>query len=87
MNIVTTKKFDKKIQKQTKKIQLEFKKRIKLLYINTNDPVLNTHKLSGGNLKGLWSFNLSGDIRIIFDKSQKNVIILVDVGSHSDLYS
>ena len=54
---------------------------------NPDHPVLNTHKLSGGNLKGLWSFNLSGDIRVVFDKSQKDVIILIDIGSHSELYS
>lgn len=87
MNIVTTKKFDKKIKKQTKKIQIEFKKRIKIFMIDINNSVLNTHKLSGGNLKGLWSFNLSGDVRVVFDKNQKNIIILVDIGSHSDLYS
>lgn len=87
MRITTTKKFDKKVKKQKKKIQSEFKKRIKLFILNQNNPTLNTHKLSGGNLKGLWSFNLSGDIRVIFDKSQKGVIILVDIGSHSELYS
>lgn len=87
MNITTTKKFDKKIKKQTKKIQTEFKKRIRVFIDNTNDPILNTHKLSGGKLKGLWSFNLSGDTRVVFDTSHKDVIILVDIGSHSDLYS
>jgi addiction module RelE/StbE family toxin len=51
-----------------------------------NHPILKTHKLSG-KLKDLWSFNVTGDVRVVFDKSQKNVIILVDIGSHSELYS
>ncbi len=86
MKIVTTKKFDKKINKQSKKIQSEFKKRIRLFIFNINNPILKTHKLSG-KLKDLWSFNISSDIRVVFDKSKKNVIILVDIGSHSELYS
>lgn len=87
MKIVTTNKFNKKVKKQSTKIQKELKKRIYIFMEDFNHPTLNTHKLSGGNLKGLWSFNLSGDIRVIFDRNQKGVIILIDIGSHSELYS
>ncbi len=86
MKIVTTRKFDKKIKKQSKKIQSEFKKRIRLFILDINNPILKTHKLSG-KLKDLWRFNISGDIRVVFDKSKRDVIILVDIGSHSELYS
>ena len=86
MHITTTKKFDKKLKKQPKKIQEEFKKRIKIFMLGTNHPLLKIHKLSG-KLQNLWSFNLSADVRIIFDKSQKDTVILVDIGTHSDLYS
>lgn len=86
MRIVTDRKFDKNFKKQPLKIKTEFKKRINLFIEDVNNPLLNTHKLSG-KLKDLWSFNLSGDMRVIFDKSQKDVIILVDIGSHSELYS
>jgi len=87
MRITTSKKFDKKIKKQPTKIHQEFKKRIEIFIEDINNPILNVHKLSGGNLKGLWSFNISGDVRVIFDRSQKDIIILIDIGSHSDLYS
>jgi mRNA interferase YafQ len=86
MKITTTKKFNKKLKKHSKKIQTEFKKRIKIFVLDINNPILKTHKLSG-KLKDLWSFNISADIGVVFDKSQKDVIILVDIGSHSDLYS
>ncbi|MFW5853609.1 MAG: type II toxin-antitoxin system YafQ family toxin [Patescibacteria group bacterium] len=86
MQIVTDRKFDKRFKKQSAKIKKEFEKRIEIFLINSNHPILDTHKLSGGNLKGLWSFNLSDDVRVIFDKSQKDVIILIDIGPHSELY-
>lgn len=86
MLITTTKKFDKKIQKQSKKIQQQFKKRINIFILDPNHPTLKVHKLSG-DLKNLWSFSVTGDIRVVFDKSQKDIIILVNIGSHSELYS
>jgi addiction module RelE/StbE family toxin len=86
MIITSTRKFDKKIKKQSKKVQAEFINRIKLFINDINNPILNTHKLSG-KLQDLWSFNLSGDVRVVFDKSYKDTIILIDIGSHSELYS
>ncbi|MCB9805984.1 type II toxin-antitoxin system mRNA interferase toxin, RelE/StbE family [Candidatus Nomurabacteria bacterium] len=85
MLIVANKKFDKKVSKQSLEVQKELKNRIRIFAYNKNHPILKTHKLSG-KLKGLWSFSVSGDIRVIFDQSQKGVIILVDIGSHSELY-
>ena len=57
-----------------------------LFLVDLNSPMLNTHKLSG-NLKDLWSFNVSGDIRVVFDKSFDDIIILEAIGSHSELYN
>ena len=68
MKVTTTKKFDKQFRRQSEKTQKEFAKRIALFLVDINTPILNTHKLSG-KLEGLWSFNVSGDIRVIFDKS------------------
>ncbi len=85
MRITTTKKFDKQFRKQSEKIQKEFSKRVELFLVDVNSPILNTHKLSG-KLKDLWSFNVSGDIRVIFDKSFDNVVVLEAIGSHSELY-
>lgn len=48
---------------------------------------LKTHKLSG-KLRGLWSFSIEQDVRVVFyftkDKPQKAV--LVDIGSHDEVY-
>ena len=86
MKITTTRRFDKQFKKQSKKIKKEFERRISIFVQGNNDPVLNVHKLSG-KLKNLWSFNVTGNIRVIFDNSQKGIIILVAIGSHSELYS
>lgn len=85
MHIETTKKFDKQFKKLPSKIQQEFAKRIELFITERNHHLLKTHKLSG-NLRGLWSFNVTADIRVVFDTSYDGVIILVAIGSHSELY-
>jgi addiction module RelE/StbE family toxin len=85
MRITTTKKFDKQFRKQPQKIQKEFAKRIEIFLSDMHNPLLNTHKLSG-RLKDLWSFSVSGDIRVVFDKSFGDTVILEAIGSHSELY-
>lgn len=85
MKVTTTKKFDKQFRRQPEKIQKEFAKRIALFLVDINTPILNTHKLTG-KLEGLWSFNVSSDIRVIFDKSFDRIIVLEAIGSHSELY-
>jgi len=86
MLISTTRNFDKKFAKQPKKIRMIFKNKIDLFMEDLYHPILKTHKLSG-KLKNLWSFNLTRDIRVIFDQNNKEVVLLVDIGSHSELYS
>ena len=65
---------------------MEFATRIYLFLEDIHNPILNTHKLSG-KLNELWSFNVSGDIRVIFDKSFTDMIVLEAIGSFSELYS
>ena len=58
------------------------------LFINDPfDSKLKTHKLSG-KLKGLWSFSIEYDLRVVFfftnDKTKKAVF--VDIGTHDEVY-
>ena len=85
MQVTTSKQFDKQFKKLPQKVQKTFAKRIELFCTDRDTPILKTHKLSG-NLKGLWSFNVSADIRVIFDDSYEDIVILVAIGSHSELY-
>jgi addiction module RelE/StbE family toxin len=85
MIVTSTKRFDKQFKKQPTRIQAEFDKRIRIFLKNYKDPILNTHKLSG-NLQGLMSFSVSGDIRVVFEKEDE-LVTLIAIGSHSQLYS
>ena len=51
---------------------------------------LGTHKLSG-ELLGLWACSCGYDCRIVFSierdkKSEKEVIVLLDIGTHDEVY-
>jgi len=85
MKITTTKHFDKQFKKQTPKVKQAFVKRIQLFLTEPDHLQLNVHRLSG-NHKDVWSFNVSGDVRVIFDRSFEGLIILEAIGSHSELY-
>lgn len=84
--ITRSKKFVKQYKKLPIKIQKQCIDRLKLYIEDENHSLLNIHRLHG-QYKGLWSFNVSSDIRVIFDTSEENVTILVAIGSHSELYS
>jgi addiction module RelE/StbE family toxin len=46
---------------------------------------LKTHKLSG-QLKDLWSFSIGYDMRVIFFFAEKDKVVLVDIGTHEEVY-
>lgn len=53
-------------------------------------PSLKSHKLTG-DLDGYWSCSVNYDCRIIFtfyqdEKPEETLIILVDIGSHDEVY-
>jgi mRNA-degrading endonuclease YafQ of YafQ-DinJ toxin-antitoxin module len=52
---------------------------------NPFNPVLKSHKLSGDK-KELWSFSVQSDLRIIFGFETDNTAILVNIGSHDEVY-
>ncbi|MBL7045789.1 MAG: type II toxin-antitoxin system mRNA interferase toxin, RelE/StbE family [Parcubacteria group bacterium] len=86
MRIVFQKSFEKQYIKLPKKIREQFETRLILLINDRNSPNLHIHKLKG-TYDGLWSLNITGDIRAVFDKSHESTITFVAIGSHSELYS
>lgn len=85
MRIAKAKQFEKQYKKLPVKIQKHFVIRLKLYLENKNHSLLHVHSLKG-EYTGLWSFNVTADIRVIFDDSYEGVLILVAIGSHSELY-
>jgi addiction module RelE/StbE family toxin len=83
--IIFSKKFKKNFDKLNKKIQLKFIERFELFQGDVNNPVLNIHKLNPPFLN-CKSFNVNGDFRVIYEKISDEEILLINIGTHSELY-
>ncbi|MEA1956179.1 MAG: type II toxin-antitoxin system mRNA interferase toxin, RelE/StbE family [Campylobacterota bacterium] len=72
--------------KKHKDIYPQYKKTIELLSFNPQHPSLRLHKLQG-KMSKFSSISINMKYRIIIDFIiVDDVIILIDIGSHSDVY-
>lgn len=62
-----------------------FWKAMELFCENPWNPQLRTHKLTG-KLDGLWAFSVSYDYRVVFRFMNKEEVLLIDIGSHDEVY-
>ena len=88
VNLVWDQAFKRKYKK-TFSVNTELKKNfweaISSFSQNPFDPKLRTHKLTG-KLKGLWSFSVAYDCRVIFRFINDHDVLLIDIGSHDEVY-
>lgn len=63
----------------------KFQNQLELFVQDPFAPGLRTHKLTGV-LNGLWAFSVSYDCRVIFDFVSPEEILLIDIGTHEDVY-
>lgn len=59
--------------------------RVALLAVNPYDPRLHTKALSG-ELSGFFSFRVGRNIRVIFQFTDTETLMLVDIGNRKDIY-
>jgi len=88
VNLVWDQAFKRKYKKIfTLNIELKksFWEAISIFSQNPFDHKLRTHKLTG-KLKGLWSFSVSYDCRVIFRFINDHDVLLIDIGSHDEVY-
>ncbi|MFZ2801733.1 MAG: type II toxin-antitoxin system mRNA interferase toxin, RelE/StbE family [Syntrophorhabdus sp.] len=88
INIVRDPGFKKAYQKKIKtddNLKKKFWKTMKLFSSNPFSKQLRTHKLTG-TLKGLWAFSVDYDTRVIFSFLTDDEILLIDIGSHDEVY-
>ncbi|TSC61637.1 MAG: Uncharacterized protein G01um101448_624 [Parcubacteria group bacterium Gr01-1014_48] len=78
--------FKKQYKKLPKRTREQFKKRLTLFLKDDREVRLHIHKLAGV-YDGLWSMNVTGEIRAVFDQGVPDVVLFVAIGSHSELYS
>jgi addiction module RelE/StbE family toxin len=80
--------FKKLYQKKIKNddnLKKRFWKTMKLFSSNPFSKQLRTHKLTG-TLQGLWAFSVDYDTRVIFSFLKDDEILLIDIGSHDEVY-
>lgn len=76
----------KKIFKKQPAILNQYQKCLELLELNPRHPSLRLHKLSG-RLNDLYSVSINISYRIVIEfLIMDEKIILIDVGSHDDVY-
>ncbi len=80
--------FKKTFKKKTyknKNLEQKFWINLERFENNPFESSLKTHKLSG-KLEGLWSFVVEYDCRVIFKFLEENKVLLIDIGSHDEVY-
>lgn len=85
MILVLHRSFEKKFIKLSPKLKEKFKERRNLFLENPSTPTLHNHAL-GGDRKGQWSINVTGDWRAVYEFVNTETIIFVDIDTHSNLY-
>jgi addiction module RelE/StbE family toxin len=77
--------FLKQYSKLPLDIKEKFRERLRIFCYNKNHPYLKTHGLQG-RWAGYFSFNVTGDYRVIFEYENIDDILLATIGTHSQLY-
>lgn len=85
IKIEYTKKFRKQYSRLTPKIRAQFKTRQRLWLRDPYNIQLHLHMLTG-EYAGLYSINITGDIRALYKKVGDTYAIFGFIGTHSQLY-
>lgn len=78
------KSYQKRISKNIKLVQ-KTSLRLKLFQKNPKDPILKDHPLTGKKV-GLRAFSITGDVRVVYLPISDDHILLLDIGSHNQVY-
>jgi len=76
--------YNKRIKKD-EELRRGFWQRLDLFLSTPFARQLRTHKLSG-KLKGLWAFSVDEDCRVVFEFMGEDRVLLIDIGSHDEVY-
>ena len=85
IKIEYSKRFTKQFARLNPKIRAQFKQRQRLWVSDPYNPQLHFHMLSG-EYAGLYSINITGDIRALYEKIDDSYVIFGFIGTHSELY-
>ena len=85
MIIKTSKDYDKSFKKRDKFVKKKALERIRIFREDPFNVLLNNHSLAGEH-ENERSFNVTGDVRIIFYNINENTACFTDIGTHPELY-
>lgn len=91
--LVLTTRFERAFRREVDRnpsLQEQIEATLRRMAADINDPRLRTHHLSG-QLAGLYACTVNYDCRIVFQKQKLpkgggEVLILVNIGTHDDVY-
>lgn len=85
MIVLFHKTFAKKYVALPRQMQKRVDERMALFIEDSNHPILHKHALKGER-SGQWSFNITGDYRIVYEELVEDTVRLLTIGTHSELY-
>ncbi len=85
MKVRYARSFHKQFKKLPASTQDKFRERIVLFVADPTHPSLRVHPLKG-KFAGYWSMSITGDVRAIYKKEGNDMVLLVLIGTHSQLY-
>lgn len=85
MQIEFHRSFRKRYKAIPENIRRRFNTRLILFEKEQFNGILNNHSL-GGDRKGQWSINITGDWRAIYIYKNDTTVIFIDIDTHSNLY-
>ena len=78
-------KFKKQFRRLPLKVQDRFQERLIIFLDNMFHSILNNHSVEHAYPN--WrSINITGDYRALFEIKEKNTVVFMKIGTHSELY-
>lgn len=85
MIVIRTKQFSKKAKKLPIQLKRALAERLHLFIADPFYTLLCNHALQGSK-RGYRSINITGDYRLIYEQYDAEIIRLIDIDTHSNLY-
>lgn len=85
ITIIFSKRFQKQYRKLPQNLQKQTKLRIELWKEQPDNALLRRHRL-GGKMSHVYSINITGDLRALYEVIDDNVYLYEMIGTHSQLY-
>ena len=85
MTVRFSKRFVKQLAKLPPSVQRAAYVRIELVLSNPDDPILRRHR-QAGRLAHLWSIDITGDVRALYEVVDGEAVVYQMIGTHSQLY-